>query len=245
MARQGVRHAGLNAAAKFDIAGSHRGGVGSLAGTLKLWRDFFNSHGRADAPLWVTEHGYPADPAYQYDPAYRGGETAQAAFMRDSLPTLLRAGAQKVFVTTRDTWPGEFGAQSPFNSEGVATLSPDAPYPVRRKPGDGRGPVARGTVAPDTPHGRRAGPRDRGAQRHRHRRRGPHREEGRAGPARARPQARDHAAPPPAGSCRGNPPPGSGESSAQPAQGIASKARKAEEDADLRQPRRSRAASFR
>ncbi len=143
---------GVAASTKFEIAGVHiRGGVGSLAGTMKLWRAYFNAAGRADAPLWVTEHGYPADTADQYDGSYRGGEAAQAAFLRDSLPTLLRAGAQKVFVPTRDNWPGEFGEQSPFHSEGVATLSRDAPYSVRQKPAEA---VVRTLAAewPKVPH---------------------------------------------------------------------------------------------
>ena len=45
-------------------------------------------------PLWVTEHGYPGDSAYQCDPRFRGGEAAQAAYLRRSLPTL-RAPARR------------------------------------------------------------------------------------------------------------------------------------------------------
>ena len=101
---------------------------------MTLWRDLFASYGRGSAPLWVSEHGYPADTAYQDDPRYRGGEAAQAAFLRDSLPTLIRAGAGQIFVSTRDTWPDEFGLQSPFNSEGVANVSDDSPYVVHRRP---------------------------------------------------------------------------------------------------------------
>jgi hypothetical protein len=143
---------GAAAAGSFDIAGVHvRGGVGSLGNSVRLWREFFNAHGRANAPLWITEHGYPADTAYQYDAGYRGGEAAQTAFIRDSLPTLLRAGAARVFVSTRDTWPNEFGPQSPFNSEGVATLARSAPYSVRRKPA---GTVVRwlASIWPTIPH---------------------------------------------------------------------------------------------
>ena len=126
---------GAAAATKFDVANVHvRGGLGSLTSTMTFWHDFFTSYGRGSAPLWVTEHGYPADTAYQDDPRYRGGEAAQAAFLRDSLPTLLRAGAAQVFVSTRDTWPEEFGASSPFNSEGVSNVSDDAPYSARRRP---------------------------------------------------------------------------------------------------------------
>jgi hypothetical protein len=95
------------------------------------------SFGRGGAPLWVTEHGYPADPAYQHDPDYRGGEAAQAAYLRDSLPTLVRAGAAQIFVTTRDTWTDEFGEASPYSSEGLARVDSSAPYPARRRPAFG------------------------------------------------------------------------------------------------------------
>ena len=129
---------GAAAATKFDIANVHvRGGLGSLAPMMASWHEFFASYQRGSAPLWVTEHGYPADTAYQDDPRYRGGEAAQAAFLRDSLPTLVRAGAAQVFVSTRDTYPEEFGPRSPFNSEGVASVSDDAPYSARRRPASG------------------------------------------------------------------------------------------------------------
>ncbi len=129
---------GAAAATKFDIANVHvRGGLGSLTTMMTFWHDFFASYQRGSAPLWVTEHGYPADTAYQDDPRYRGGETAQAAFLRDSLPTLVRAGAAQIFVSTRDSYPEEFGPASPFNSEGVANVSDDAPYSTRRRPASG------------------------------------------------------------------------------------------------------------
>jgi len=126
---------GVDAARKFDIAGVHlRGSVGSLANVMRAWRGFFDSRGRPGVPLWVTEHGYPADPAYQHDPTYRGGEAAQAAYLRDSLSTLVRAGAGRIFVSTRDTWPNEYGPNSPYNSEGIASVSDNAPYSARRRP---------------------------------------------------------------------------------------------------------------
>ena len=129
---------GAAAATKFDIANVHvRGGVTSLPRSMAMWRSLFAAHGRGSAPLWVTEHGYPADTAYQDDPRYRGGEAAQASFLRDSLPTLIRAGARQIFVSTRDTWPEEFGLHSPFNSEGVTSVSDNAPYSVRRRPASG------------------------------------------------------------------------------------------------------------
>ena len=129
---------GAAAASKFDVANVHmRGSVASLPRMVQFWKAFFAAYRPAGVPLWITEHGYPADPAYQNDPAYRGGEAAQAAYLRDSLPTLVRSGAARIFVSTRDTWPGEYGTDSPYYSEGVAKVSLGAPYSVRRKPAAG------------------------------------------------------------------------------------------------------------
>jgi hypothetical protein len=126
---------GVRAATKFDIANVHvRGRVSWLRGTMSLWRETFAAAGRSGVPLWVTEHGYPADTAYQHDPAYQGGEAAQAAYLRDSLPVLVRAGVAQVFVSTRDTWPQEFGSASPFASEGVFSQAASAPYSTRSRP---------------------------------------------------------------------------------------------------------------
>jgi hypothetical protein len=61
--------------------------------------------------LWVTEHGYPSDPAYQYDPAYTAGSAAQAAYLTASVPTLLDAGASRVFVTERDNLDGQWASE--------------------------------------------------------------------------------------------------------------------------------------
>ena len=63
--------------------------------------------------LWVTEHGYPGETADQCDPVFRGGEPAQAAYLRRSLPALVRGGGARVFVTLRDNlW-------RPWLSEGI------------------------------------------------------------------------------------------------------------------------------
>jgi polysaccharide biosynthesis protein PslG len=104
---------GADAAHAFDTANIHeRGDLWSLAGDLAAWRRFLAAAGYS-GPLWVTEHGYPSDPAYQYDPGYTGGEPAQAAYLAASIPTLVDAGASEVFVTERDNLSG------PFASEGV------------------------------------------------------------------------------------------------------------------------------
>jgi hypothetical protein len=104
-----------------DVAAVHvRARLGSLARTIHIWRAFFARH-HVDAPIWVTEHGYPADPAYQNDPGFGGGETAQAAYLSRSLPALLHAGAARVFVTERDNLAGAFA------SEGLLTGTVDDP----------------------------------------------------------------------------------------------------------------------
>jgi hypothetical protein len=104
---------GADAAGAFDIANIHeRGPLGALGGDVSGWRQFLGSQGFT-GPIWVTEHGYPSDPAYQYDPGYGSGPTSQAAYLQASIPTLLDAGAAQVFVTERDNLSG------PFASEGV------------------------------------------------------------------------------------------------------------------------------
>jgi hypothetical protein len=129
---------GADAAQKFDIAAVHlrvrlRNEVGELAQWLIEWRQLLQRYG-FDGPLWVTEHGYPADPAFQWDPAYRGsdaatGDAAQAAFLRRSVRLLAQTGARQVFVTLRDNLYGE------FLSEGIEHIDESQPgYPVTRRP---------------------------------------------------------------------------------------------------------------
>jgi hypothetical protein len=103
---------GADAIRKFDVAAAHLrlhvpGSAGDLARVLRGWLDLLAGHGFG-GPVWVTEHGYPADPAFQRDPAHRDGDAAQAAFLRESLPLLTEAGAAQVFVTLRDNLWGEY-----------------------------------------------------------------------------------------------------------------------------------------
>jgi len=124
---------GADALRRFDIANVHlRGTLGSLSRAMAQFRRFFTDHD-FHGPLWVTEHGYPGDTRFQRDPHYRGGEPAQARYLRRSIPTLLRAGAGQVFVTLRDSFAAEFG-ESKFASEGVLHIDDSAPYQTRRKP---------------------------------------------------------------------------------------------------------------
>ena len=124
---------GANAATKFDIAAVHlrlrlRNELADLPVYLRAWRDLLAEHG-FHGPIWVTEHGYPADQAFQWDPAFRGGDAAQAAFLRKSLPLLAEAGAAQVFVTLRDNLWGE------YLSEGLVHIDDSKPgLPASRRP---------------------------------------------------------------------------------------------------------------
>jgi hypothetical protein len=119
---------GADATTAFDIANVHlRGHARWLPGQLAAWRALLARHG-FDGAVWVTEHGYPADPAYQADPLFQGGEAAQAAYLTESVLSLAEAGADEVFVTLRDNLDGGFA------SEGVTSIADEAPYGARRKP---------------------------------------------------------------------------------------------------------------
>ena len=130
---------GADAATKFDVANVHlrlRAGdlLPDLGEQLNGWRALLADHG-FDGPIWVTEHGYPADPVFQRDPAFRGaatnplaGERAQAAFLAESIPRLAEAGADQIFVTLRD---GAFGE---FLVEGLVHVDERRPdYPAARR----------------------------------------------------------------------------------------------------------------
>jgi hypothetical protein len=132
---------GADAARKFDVASIHiRGRAHLLPRWFKSWRRFLERHGFA-GPLWVTEHGYPGDPAFQYDARFRGGEHDQAAYLTESVLSLGLAGAERVFVTLTDMHqrpPNAFSSEgitnltfSHFRSEPVITRRP-AFYAVRR-----------------------------------------------------------------------------------------------------------------
>jgi hypothetical protein len=102
---------GADAAGAFDIANIHeRGWLDGLAGDVAAWSRFLAGYG-FNGPLWVTEHGYPSDPAYQYDPSFALGQPSQAAFLTASIPTLIDAGASEVFVAERDNLSGQFASE--------------------------------------------------------------------------------------------------------------------------------------
>jgi hypothetical protein len=102
---------GMDAVNAFDTANVHeRSSLDALLTDIVSWRWFLAAQG-FHGPLWVTEHGYPADPAYQYDPAYNSGPDSQAAYLTASIPTLIDAGASEVFVTERDNMSGQFASE--------------------------------------------------------------------------------------------------------------------------------------
>jgi hypothetical protein len=91
----------IAAGARFDIGNVHLRGA-ELHTQARRAARFFEG-----LPLWVTEHGYPSQPA----------PDDQLRHLRTSLPALREGGADQVFVTLRDI--DEFGPDSPFASEGI------------------------------------------------------------------------------------------------------------------------------
>ena len=83
----------------------------------------------------MTEHGYPADPAYQVDPSFTGGDAAQAGYLTQSLVDLGEAGAEQVFVTLRDNLEGQYASEGLVHIDdapGHATTRRESFYAVRR-----------------------------------------------------------------------------------------------------------------
>jgi hypothetical protein len=125
---------GADAAHAFDIAAVNlRDAARRLPGRVVAWRGLLARHGFT-GPVWVTEHGYPADPAFQTDPAYQGGEAAQAAFLTESVLSFAEGGASEVFVTLRDNVFLRDTFYDVFLSEGVVSIADGPPHDARRKP---------------------------------------------------------------------------------------------------------------
>jgi hypothetical protein len=119
---------GAHAAHKFDIANIHlRGPADGLPKGMGRWRATLERHGVV-RPLWITEHGYSADPAYQSDPGFKGGEREQALYLERSLLRMAEAGAERIFVTLRDINVPDYAA------EGVTHIDETAPYESHRRP---------------------------------------------------------------------------------------------------------------
>ena len=102
---------GIDAARKFDIANIHVRTSPGLVGTVVCrWRHYFARKAFA-GPLWVTETGYPAARAEQTDPGYEDGAGSQARYLTNAIPTMIAAGAAKVFVTERDAMTGRYASE--------------------------------------------------------------------------------------------------------------------------------------
>jgi hypothetical protein len=113
---------------KYEIGAVNiRGEAKDIATNLILWRRFLASQGFT-GPVWVIEHGYPADTVFQFDPLYIGGGSAQARYLARSLPALERAGAAEVFLTLR------YRNTNKWTDEGLDEFGDPPDYPVRRKP---------------------------------------------------------------------------------------------------------------
>jgi hypothetical protein len=120
---------GADAIHKFDIAGVHlRGPVDAVVHRYREFRAWLAARGFA-GPLWVTETGYPADPAYQFDPRFRGGDAAQAGYLTQLLVDLGEAGAEQMFVTLRDSDDALAGQ---YSSEGLVHIDPASAASTRR-----------------------------------------------------------------------------------------------------------------
>lgn len=113
-----------DAAHSFDIANIHVRTTTADAGpTVRNWRANLTAndfHG----PLWVTETGYPADPAFQIDPGFQSGSQAQAQYLQAVIPIMVRAGAAKVFVTERDSLTGRFASEGFLQTTDPLTAFP-------------------------------------------------------------------------------------------------------------------------
>jgi hypothetical protein len=117
------------AARSFDIANVHlRGPVAAVVSRFLDFRARLAGYGFS-GPVWVTEHGYPADPAFQTDPAFTGGDAGQAAYLTQSLVGLGEVGAGQVFVTLRDQ-----GTAGEYATEGLEHLVEAPGYAVLRRP---------------------------------------------------------------------------------------------------------------
>jgi hypothetical protein len=105
-------------AARTDAVNVHiRGPIADVRLQLAAWRAIFGVRAPG-VPLWVTEAGYPADPAFQPDPGYQDGEPGQARYVSDLLSVLLGGGAAKVFVTERDNLGGGFASEGLVADDG-------------------------------------------------------------------------------------------------------------------------------
>ena len=114
---------------KIDINTIHlRASATGTAKQTEAWRSYFTSKGMR-GPLWMTEFGYPADPAFQYDSSFKGGETSQADFLKLTMPWIVGAGGDRIFVTERDWGTGAYASEGILETPNPLTADPK----VRRR----------------------------------------------------------------------------------------------------------------
>ena len=115
---------------KFDIANLHiRTSPATAAAVVSGWKRYYQHRG-FHGPLWVTETGYPADPAYQTDPGYQNGLSSQAKLMTATVPAMLKAGAAMVFVTERDALTGRYASEGILQTQDPLPANPQ----ITRRP---------------------------------------------------------------------------------------------------------------
>jgi hypothetical protein len=117
----------------FDVASVHlRGRLKVVTSAVAFWKRRWAELG-FHGPLWATEHGYPTDPQFQWDRRFLG-VGGQARYLSRSLPALIGAGVDRIFVTLRDNRGG------PWATEGLiggTVFDPPLQDPqVVRKPAD-------------------------------------------------------------------------------------------------------------
>lgn len=100
-------------AGSHDIHNAHVRGSLTTNQAMGAWATYFGA-----GTIHVTEHDYPADPAYQTDPAHQG-EAGQGTFLLSTMTTILNT-AGRLYLTLRDL--GGF-ANPTFHSTGLLANS--------------------------------------------------------------------------------------------------------------------------
>src|SRR5215207_208764 len=115
----------------FDVASVHlRGRLKVVKSAVGFWRRRFDSLG-FHGPIWATEHGYPTEPKYQWDRRFLGVR-GQARYLSRSLPALIGAGIDRVFITLRDNRGGPWATEGLIG--GTVFDPPSVDPHVVRKP---------------------------------------------------------------------------------------------------------------
>lgn len=121
---------GTDAVHKFDVANLHlRVAPTQVAAVACRWKGYLSAQGFY-GPMWVTETGYPANPAEQNEPGYESGPRAQAHWLTATIPAMLASGVDRVFVTERDLSRGAYASEGVLQAPNPLPASPQ----IRRRP---------------------------------------------------------------------------------------------------------------